>query len=94
MRCLLYMDTRGKILYGGLRALGRELAKEEWQGAKYVILVDENTFRYCLPLLIGGAVWLGGSLFGEDDDDYIGDAADAVRISEKQREILSKELFG
>lgn len=47
------MDIRGKILYGGLRALGRELAKEEWQGAKYVILVDENTFQHCLPLLIG-----------------------------------------
>ncbi|MBP5527615.1 MAG: 3-dehydroquinate synthase [Bacteroidales bacterium] len=47
------MNNRSKILYGGLRALGRELAKEEWQEAKYVILVDENTFQHCLPLLIG-----------------------------------------
>ena len=47
------MNTCGKILYGGLRALGRELAKEEWREAKYIILVDENTFQHCLPLLIG-----------------------------------------
>ena len=46
------MSTNSKILYGGLRALGRELAKEEWQGAKYTILLDENTFQHCLPLLI------------------------------------------
>ena len=46
------MSTNSKILYGGLRALGRELAKEEWQGAKYTILLDENTFQHCLPQLI------------------------------------------
>ncbi|MBQ6741141.1 MAG: 3-dehydroquinate synthase [Bacteroidales bacterium] len=46
------MTTKSKILYGGLRALGRELAKEEWQEAKYTILLDENTFQHCLPLLI------------------------------------------
>ena len=47
------MLRQSKILYGGLRALGRELAKEEWRDAKYTILVDENTFQHCLPLLIG-----------------------------------------
>ena len=46
------MTTKSKILYGGLRALGRELAKEEWRDAKYTILLDENTFQHCLPLLI------------------------------------------
>jgi len=46
------MTTKSKILYGGLRALSRELAKEEWQEAKYTILLDENTFQHCLPLLI------------------------------------------
>ena len=46
------MNTKSKILYGGLRALNRELAKEEWQDAKYTILLDENTFQHCLPLLI------------------------------------------
>ena len=46
------MTTKSKILYGGLRALSRELAKEEWQKAKYTILLDENTFQHCLPLLI------------------------------------------
>lgn len=46
------MVRQSKILYGGLRALGRELAKPEWEGAKYTILLDENTFQYCLPLLI------------------------------------------
>lgn len=30
----------------------RELAKVEWQEAKYTILLDENTFQHCLPLLI------------------------------------------
>lgn len=46
------MNKQGKILYGGLKALGRELSKEEWQDAKYTILLDENTFQHCLPLLI------------------------------------------
>ena len=46
------MNYRSKILYGGLQALGRELAKEEWQGAKYIILLDENTFQHCLPQLV------------------------------------------
>ena len=32
--------------------MSRELEKEEWSGAKYVILLDENTFQYCLPLLV------------------------------------------
>ena len=32
--------------------MSRELAKEEWQKAKYTILLDENTFQHCLPLLI------------------------------------------
>lgn len=48
------MMKQGKMVYGGLRALERELFKEEWQGAKYVILLDENTFQCCLPRLIGG----------------------------------------
>ena len=47
------MNYRSKILYGGLQALGRELAKEEWRDTKYTILVDENTFQHCLPPLIG-----------------------------------------
>lgn len=46
------MGMNNKILYGGLRTLQRELAKEEWQGAKYTILLDENTFQHCLPALI------------------------------------------
>ena len=46
------MMKQGKMVYGGLRALERELAKEEWQGAKYVILLDENTFQCCLPALV------------------------------------------
>jgi len=46
------MSTNSKILYGGLRTLSRELDKEDWQGARYTILLDENTFQHCLPLLI------------------------------------------
>lgn len=46
------MIKQNKIIYGGLRVLERELAKEEWQGAKYVILLDENTFQCCLPQLV------------------------------------------
>ena len=48
------MLRQSKILYGGLRALDRELGTPRWQEARYTILVDENTFRHCLPLLIGG----------------------------------------
>ena len=47
------MLRQSKILYGGLRALGRELSNTEWQEARYTILVDENTFQNCLPRLIG-----------------------------------------
>ena len=32
--------------------MDRELAKEDWQEARYTILLDENTFQHCLPLLI------------------------------------------
>ena len=46
------MTGRSKIIYGGLHALDRELQKDEWHGAKYIILLDENTFQHCLPLLI------------------------------------------
>lgn len=46
------MMKQGKMVYGGLRVLERELAKEEWQGVKYVILLDENTFQCCLPQLV------------------------------------------
>ena len=47
------MTAQSKILYGGLRALDRELASSQWQDADYTILVDENTFQHCLPSLIG-----------------------------------------
>lgn len=46
------MNVKTKIVYGGLQELGRELTKEEWQKASFTILLDENTFRLCLPLLI------------------------------------------
>ena len=59
------METKTKILYGGLRALGRELAKEEWQGARYTILLDENTFQHCLPLLVSSVEALQEAEFVE-----------------------------
>lgn len=43
---------QGKIVYGGLASLTRILQKEEWRGARYTILLDENTFQYCLPQLV------------------------------------------
>lgn len=46
------MNTKTKMLYGGLQVLQRELSKDEWQDAKYTILLDENTFQHCLPLLV------------------------------------------
>ena len=33
--------------------MNRELNAPQWQDAHYTILVDENTFQHCLPLLIG-----------------------------------------
>jgi len=52
-----------KILYGGLRALDRELKKVE--DAKYTILVDENTFQHCLPALISSVEALQEAEFVE-----------------------------
>ena len=49
---MLDMTNQSKILYSGLRALGRELVKDEWNNARYTILLDENTFQHCLPLLV------------------------------------------
>ena len=43
---------QGKILFGGLRSLDRELNGEPWRDARYTILLDENTFQCCLPALI------------------------------------------
>ena len=59
------MTKQGKIVYGGLRALDRELRKEEWRDARYTIIVDENTFQHCLPLLIGTVEALQESEFVE-----------------------------
>lgn len=47
-----YIMKQGKLVFGGLGALARELSKEEWQGARYTILLDENTFQCCLPQLV------------------------------------------
>ena len=41
-----------KIIYSGLQGLQRELAADAWSGARYVIIVDENTLEHCLPLLV------------------------------------------
>lgn len=46
------MLKQSKILYGGLAAMDRALHNDAWAGAHYTILVDENTFQHCLPLLI------------------------------------------
>lgn len=59
------MSKNTKILYGGLRALQRELSSEEWQDAKYTILLDENTFQYCLPLLVSNVEALQEAEFVE-----------------------------
>ena len=59
------MNTKTKMLYSGLTALQRELDKEIWQGAKYTILLDENTFQHCLPLLISSVETLQEAEFIE-----------------------------
>lgn len=46
------MLTQNKTLYGGLWSLERELRRESWNGARYTILLDENTFQHCLPTLV------------------------------------------
>lgn len=48
----LCMIQRGKIRYGGLPSLDSELKKEQWNHAQFVVLLDENTFEHCLPLLV------------------------------------------
>ena len=59
------MNMKTKIIYGGLRSLSRELASEEWQDTKYTILLDENTFQYCLPQLISSVEALQEAEFVE-----------------------------
>lgn len=46
------MMKQSKMIFGGLSGLSRELQKEEWQGVHYTILLDDNTFQYCLPALV------------------------------------------
>lgn len=45
--------------------MGHELAKEDWQDARYTIILDENTFQHCLPLLIAGVEALQEAEFVE-----------------------------
>ena len=59
------MKNQTQILYGGLRALARELGNEQWRDARYTILLDENTFQHCLPLLISMIEPLQGADFIE-----------------------------
>lgn len=40
------------MLFGGLKALDKELHGEAWSDTHYTILLDENTFQHCLPQLI------------------------------------------
>lgn len=46
------MMKQSKMVFGGLSGLSRELEKEEWSGVRYTILLDENTFQCCLPMLV------------------------------------------
>ena len=62
------MQAKTKTLYGGLRALERELADSRWQNAKYTVLLDENTFQHCLPLLAGSVEQLQEADFIEVPD--------------------------
>ena len=59
------MVKREKVLYGGLRALSRELASERWRGARFVVVLDENTFEHCLPLLVSNVEALQEASFVE-----------------------------
>ena len=59
------MDTRTKILFAGLSTLDSELRKEEWRESKFIILLDENTFHHCLPLLINNVEVLQEAEFVE-----------------------------
>ena len=61
----LNMKTLSKTLFGGLKALERQLKRDEWATAKYTIILDENTFQYCLPLLISGVEALQEAEFVE-----------------------------
>ena len=56
---------QSKIVHGGLRSLARELEKPEWKGVRYTILLDENTFQHCLPLLISNVEALQDAEFVE-----------------------------
>ena len=46
------MMKQGKIVFGGLTSLARMLRAEGWRGARYTVLLDENTFENCLPALV------------------------------------------
>ena len=59
------MEKKSKILFAGLPMLAGELEKEEWRDAQYVILLDENTFQYCLPLLVSSVEALQEAEFVE-----------------------------
>ena len=48
----LLFDMKQQVLYSGLKALDRVLQNDTWNDCSYVILLDENTFKYCLPVLI------------------------------------------
>ncbi len=59
------MTKQSRIIYSGLAGLGRELMKPEWYDARYTIILDENTFQHCLPMLISEVEALQESEFIE-----------------------------
>lgn len=59
------MMKQGKIVFGGMASLSRMLREEEWDDARYTILLDENTFENCLPLLVSKVEALQESEFIE-----------------------------
>ncbi len=77
-----------KILYSGLSGLNRTLASEEWGNAKYVILLDENTFQHCLPRLISLVEPLQEAEFIEV---HIGEEAKSLEVATQVWQTLLDE---
>ena len=60
--------------------MNRELASSQWQDARYTILVDENTFQHCLPLLIGSVEALQEAEFIEVP---VGEECKSLEVAEQ-----------
>lgn len=75
--------------YSALSLLSRKLKSSKYHGIKYFILLDENTYTHCLPLLVSEVVPLQQAEFLEVP---VGEEAKSLEIAVQLWQVLQQSM--